>query len=491
MFALLVGAVGGGVDFSYANAVRVEMQAAADSAVLAASVPSLDDTKREAVAGTVFAAAMPPDHEFIEPPTVTVDLSEDGVVKIDASGRVATKFAKLIGFSSIDINASAVAAQSVRRPEIAFVLDVSGSMRAFMGVDRRINVLKQSTKTLIDTVNKNAVPSSPPAYAIVPFNMNVNVGAANTSFVTESTHALFAGTSWAGCVLERAGAGANSDAYNQFSSGADGKWHAYIWPPDPNSGGSCSNRSDGTNSGYLSVVTNPIGVYKAQTAGPNYNCVRHAITPLEEDPSAVKSAIDKLTAESNMGTIIAPGVAWGMRVLSESEPFTQGEPESKKVRKIIVVLTDGEQTTEAEYGTRPTCNAATNSVTPFEFDPQNFGLAGKKLTTYGARDEFSAYGFIRDSDPFGSNPASWSDVADDLYKVSMEACDNAKAYGTLGIEIFSIAVSADAGPGTKTYDLLKNCASDEAHFFYAADSKALETAFQKIADEIVSVHLTK
>ncbi|MEZ5893489.1 MAG: hypothetical protein R3C58_10175, partial [Parvularculaceae bacterium] len=193
----------------------------------------------------------------------------------------------------------------------------------------------------------------------------------------------------------------------------------------------------------------------------------------------------------NMGTIIAPGVAWGMRVLTPGAPFTEGEPESDKVRKIMVVLTDGEQTTEAEYGTRPSCDKATNSSTPYEFDPATFGLAGKKITTYGAKDEFSAYGYIRDSDPFGSNPASWSDVSDDLYDLSIDACSKAKNYGSKGIEIFAIAVSADAGPGTKTYKLLKNCASDDAHFFYAADSKALQTAFQRIADEIVNVHLTK
>ena len=157
----------------------------------------------------------------------------------------------------------------------------------------------------------------------------------------------------------------------------------------------------------------------------------------------------------------------------------------------MVVVTDGEQTTEAQYGTRSTCSNAQNSTTPYVFDPASFGLAGKKISTFGAMDEFSAYGYIRDSDPFNSNPTSWSDVADDLYDVSIDACKKAKDYGSRGIEIYSIAVSADAGPGTKTYDLLKNCASDDAHFFYAADAGSLETAFRKIADNIVNVHLSK
>ena len=490
VFALLIGAVGAGVDFSYSNVVRAEIQNAADAAVLAASSPSLDDSKRQAVAEKTFASLMP-ERNLDGPVEVIFDLSEAGTVNVMAKARVVNQFAQLVGFRYIDVSATSVAKQSVRKPEIAFVLDVSGSMNAWMGSGNRITVLKTAAKKLIDTIDKNAVPSAPPSYAIIPFNMNVNIGVANSAYVSDTSDPLFAGTAWAGCVLERKGKDANSDDFNEFSGGSNGKWHAYISPPEPNSGGACSNKSNGENLGYLSVATNPPGVFKAQTAGPNYNCVRHAITALNENPANVKSSIDKLTAEYNMGTIIAPGVAWGMRVLSSSAPFSEGSPEGAKIRKIMVVLTDGEQTTEAEYGTRPTCNAATNSVTPYEFDPAKFGLGGKKIKTYGATDEFSAYGYIRDSDPFGSNPSTWSDVSDDLYNVSIEACKNAKELGKNGIEIFSIAVSADAGPGTKTYDLLKNCATNDAHFFYASDSAALEFAFKKIADEIVNVHLTK
>ena len=40
------------------------------------------------------------------------------------------------------------------------------------------------------------------------------------------------------------------------------------------------------------------------------------------------------------------------------------------------------------------------------------------------------------------------------------------------VEVFSIAVSTAAGPGTRVYNLLRDCASKPDNFFYATDSAA-------------------
>lgn len=489
-FPMIIGAVGAGIDFYYAYNVKMELQNAADAAALAAARPSVPDSEREDLAARIFFAETGHYH-LIGKIELTVETAEDGSIIVGAKAAVKNRFAQLVGFRKIDLDICAIASQSFEKSEIAFVLDVSGSMRRWMDGEPRLNVLKRSAKNMIDILERHASASNRPAYAIVPFNMNVNIGTAMSAYVTQIKHPLFAGTQWAGCVLERAGDNANSDKYSAPATDGTGKWHAYIWPPEPNSTPWCTNESNGTMTGYKRVVNNPPGVYTAQTQGPNYNCVRHAITPLNENPFLARTAIDKLTAEYNMGTIIAPGVSWGMRVLSNAEPFTEGSADASKVHKIMVVLTDGEQTTEASSGSRYGCDWTRNTVSKYEFDPADFGLAGDPIVKYGPEDEFSPYGYIRDSDPFNSRPRSWRDVADDLYNVSIEACDYAKSAAGSGVEIFTIAVSNDAGPGTRTYDLLKNCASDEAHFFYAADSLALGAAFTKIADEVVNVHLTK
>lgn len=289
-------------------------------------------------------------------------------------------------------------------------------------------------------------------------------------------------------MLERRGNYRYLDTYRPGATDGSGKWMAYVSPPDPNLNSLCTNPSNGEDTGYARIDINSPGVFSVQTAGPNYNCVRHAITPLTDDPDDARNAIDDLSAQSNMGTIIAPGVSWGMRTLTKSAPFTEADNAGPNVRKIMVVITDGELTTEAEYNTRAACDTDTNSVTPYAFNPADFGLDGDPLATHGAKDEFSPYGYIFDSDPFGTNPATWADVGDDLIRISLEACDEAKKEK---IEVFTIAASSGAGPGTKVYDLLKTCASSEDKFFYASDEASLDAAFKAIADEVISVRLTK
>ena len=47
---------------------------------------------------------------------------------------------------------------------------------------------------------------------------------------------------------------------------------------------------------------------------------------------------------SGGGTNQAEGLAWGWRVLSPSPPFTEGAPYGPEVRKVIVLMSDGENT---------------------------------------------------------------------------------------------------------------------------------------------------
>ena len=493
LFALsltvIIALVGGAVDFSINAKVRAQLQNATDAAVLAAASPFIEDSERETVANRVLASELSR-HNFSYAYSPHLNITPDNTVTLRVDADVPTNFLKIIGMNTTTADSLSVASQSVSDIELALVLDVSGSMNAGFGVgETRMDVLQRAAKDLVDVLAANSLGGAP-KFSIVPFNMNVNVGTANSAFVKNTTDPLFAGASWAGCVLERAGMHANSDAYSAAAPGANGKWQAYIWPPEPDSG-TCINKSNGTNSGYLTVDPGVAGSYSVKTSGPNFNCVRHPIFALSDVTSDVRTKIDTLTAEFNQGTIIAPGVAWGMRTLTPGEPFTEGEPKTPSVRKIMVVLTDGQQTTEGEFGGQTGCDTDTNSTDPYTFDPASFGLDGDPISGTGPTDMFSAYGYIRDSDPFGSNPASWDDVADDLYDVSIDACDEAKKNANGKIEIYSIAVSTAAGPGTKTYDLLRNCASDPAHFYYAADASDLTAAFKRIAEEVLNVRLTK
>ena len=77
--------------------------------------------------------------------------------------------------------------------------------------------------------------------------------------------------------------------------------------------------------------------------------------------STVDTAIDALVAKGN--TVIPAGLLWGWRVLSSTEPFTEGAAYSdEKWVKAIVLLTDGENdVSQASNGyrqVRPTTRSA-------------------------------------------------------------------------------------------------------------------------------------
>lgn len=487
--ALLVAAVAGSaIDFGRRNTWISRIQTAADSAALAAASldGSVDERREQAL--SFFRSNFARDGSISEP-EVDVKITDQSV-SIAVEARLTTSFMGLAGISEIPVRAVSVASAGETSVEIALVLDVSGSMRhSLSSYKPRIDVLKDAARQLVNIVSQDGSRMAHVKVGIVPFNMNVNIGTSNAGYVQGTNNILFNGQSWAGCVTERASPATNSDEYIA-NDGAKGKWFAYAWPPEPNSSSkSCVNRSNGTNTGYA-AIDKQVG-YGVLTRGPNYNCVRHPIMPLSNSYDQVIREIDELTAEWNMGTIIAPGVAWGMRVLSPGEPFTEGGDYSRNVRKYMVVLTDGEQTTEAEYNVQGACYTSRNTSKAYQFSPSSEGLEGRSLSTYGPRDTFSAYGYIRDSDPFGTSPSNWSDVREDLYNVSLDACAAAKAAGgENGTQIFSIAVSDAAGEGTTVGKLLKACASTPDNFFLATNDQALVDAFGAIAAKISQVRLT-
>src|SRR5690606_26048363 len=64
--------------------------------------------------------------------------------------------------------------------------------------------------------------------------------------------------------------------------------------------------------------------------GPNLSCTTTPITPLADvtkssGAKTIKDAIDAMVA--NGGTNVTEGIAWGWRVVSGAEPFTEGRPD--------------------------------------------------------------------------------------------------------------------------------------------------------------------
>lgn len=477
------------LDYSRVHSLKISAQSAIDAAVLAASDALLTDDRRQ----EVFAAVLKQNFPEQDLTGLTAEFSytrADG-----GKGTLAFSFPTLLmrigGYDSLAVGVTSSARQDLFDIEVALVLDVSGSMRAWMGSTSRLDALKGAARKLIEALDDAKLPSQKISYAVVPFTMNVNIGTDNAALVDNTASPLFTGTKWAGCVLERPAPFHNQDSYSLGDARTGGRWQAYIWPPEPNSGSSCQNPSNGTNAGYRTVqAVGPNGKFDPWTKGPNFNCVRHPIKPLTEEASDVLAIIDGLESHSNMGTIIAPGVAWGHRLLSPEAPFDQGKDFSKSVRKIMIVITDGEQTTEGEYQPQ-SCAGETNTSSTYAFDPATLMLDGSALSTTGPTDMFSPYGYVLGSQPLGSS-GTWAEVRSRLEEVSLGACSEfkARAGSDASVALYTVAASTGAAPGTSVYNLLQNCATSGKHFFYAADNDKLDEAFLKIARDATELRLT-
>ncbi len=166
------------------------------------------------------------------------------------------------------------------------------------------------------------------------------------------------------------------------------------------------------------------------------------IQPLTTSRSTLVNKINNLMPMDN--TYIPEGVMWGMRMLTEAQPFSEGKPatgNARPLRKALVIMTDGK-----------------NTLSPIF----NKNAMSANKVVHNGNDEALAN------------------------RYTAEACTQAKAEG---LEVYTISFGNQV-PNT-IRDLLEACASKSQLYFHASNSAALNDAFNKIADELLSIRLTQ
>ena len=229
----------------------------------------------------------------------------------------------------------------------------------------------------------------------------------------------------------------------------------------------------------------PYGASSTQGSGPNYSCTTTPITPLtdvttEEGLAKVKGAIDAMAANGN--TNVPEGIAWGWRVVSSREPFTEGRAESEKGNdKVVIVLTDGENTySTAGY------DAAGNKSTYAAYGYAGVAYNGTDKTRLFMGTNVGAYNY------------STSNYTEALNQQMASACGNAKAGGVIVMTV-SLDLSTSDAAENKAIEALKACSSD-SRFRKGADGKpeklywnatggTLSEIFKKIADELSNLRI--
>ena len=297
----LMAAAGMAVDGLYAFSVRSQLASAVDAAALAAARSINDGPSTQA--NKFFKANFSPSVS-VDPLTVTADLNA-GSVSVTAIARPNTSIMKLFGKPTIPVRATSTAqTQGAGGMELSMVLDVTGSMKG-----SKLESLKRAGNNLLNALYKTNETVNKLSVAVVPFAGRVNIKP-NREWMT--TQPYLWQYWWAGCADERTGNAAwNDTPYSTTKF------------PEFSPGGSVLNASK--------------------------YCPPSPVMALTAEKSKVKAVIDGLQAEGNTRTDI--GMSWGWRTISpswrtkwNSSTTKPADYDDKSIRKVIVLMTDGENT---------------------------------------------------------------------------------------------------------------------------------------------------
>jgi Flp pilus assembly protein TadG len=281
------------VDYTRQSDAHLRLQNAVDSAVLAIAHEAKTNSNTddlEQFAAAHMASLLPSGYEF----EITSLTKNGSNLILEATGSVPAGITAVAGYDQFNQTAVSEAYWGTGKLEIALVLDNTGSMASY----NRMTEMKNAANALLD-----ALETSEPGLvktSIVPFDTNVRVP---TSYKSASWFTVnwLIGLFWQGCITDRDQSNDVSDAPVTSSSSTK-------YP-----GALCSSNS-------------------LQT-----------IQPLTDNFTTLRNKINAMNPAGN--TNITIGLAWGLALLSDQVPFTEGAAwGTKDLTKIMVLMTDGDNT---------------------------------------------------------------------------------------------------------------------------------------------------
>ncbi len=308
MFALalipMVGLAGAAIDYSRVNAARSAMYATLDATALMLSRDAVGLTPEQikTKATSYFTAQFnrPEVTNVVVDAVLTNPQAGSYTLHVTASGTVGTTFGRVLGTDTINFGGTADVQWGVKKLELALVLDNTGSMAS----NGKMAALKTAAHNLLTTLQTAAKQPGDVKVAIIPFDKIVNIGTsyAGSGWIDYSVHKIQQ-AQWQGCVQDR------DQPYDTQDTAPTSDFH---------------------------------------TKFPAVGC--SAITPIMTltdvlDTAGFTNLNSKIDAMNPAGnTNVTIGLVWGWHALTKSEPLTQGSDPTPEKDKVIVVLTDGDNT---------------------------------------------------------------------------------------------------------------------------------------------------
>jgi Flp pilus assembly protein TadG len=293
-------AIGLAIDGARAYNVSGRVSAALDAAALAAakmlddegySDSDIEERARRFFSAHVSGSLTP--SLSLPPPIVRINRSLNEVeVSVDVT--LATTFAQLAGVSTFRFPRSSKTTYDMKRIELAMVLDITGSMCSPCD---KIDGLKAAANDVVQAMLTTDTPYGYVRIGLVPYSASVNGGAYSAT--------VSGGASTDGCIVERTGAQAYTDA--------------------PATGLAQLGTSNGT-------------------ANERYSCPTAAIVPLTAEPNTLRDAINALSTSGWTAGHI--GLGWGWYVVSHNwsdiwPTASRPRTPAPTVIKSVLLMTDG------------------------------------------------------------------------------------------------------------------------------------------------------
>lgn len=413
--------------------------------------------------------------------------------------------------------------------EIALVLDNSGSMTRSAGGVSKMQALRTAATNFVNTMYAK---SNNVKVSIVPFAANVAVldptvtGNRNKSWIDKqgdnSQHWIaFGGKTaanaqgftsrfdifdklktmnsswdWGGC-LEEPKYPFNVTETTPNPSDAETLFVPYLAPDEPSgdeynnsylsnngqSGGACTDSASGDWNKLSRACKYKTPKTAGDGSGPNSRCPNHTtqtVLNLTPTKSTVTTKIGQLDEGGN--TNLHAGFMWGWRTLSPGLPLADGRSYSApKNRKIMVFMTDGYNNWGSQ---RPT-------VTGSNYEALGYytynGTKNARFPDGTAGDNVNYQDLLKVANDTWTS--YWGTSREMLDEMTKQACTNAKA---AGIEVFSIGFSTPDDPiDTQGLNVMKGCATNDDHYFAAANADQLNAAFSSIGVGLGKLRLSQ
>jgi Flp pilus assembly protein TadG len=459
-------AAGAAVDFQRVMTAKSEMTQAMETAAIYAATMSATTTDAQRLAAVqTYVNNNYGNSGNASLSNITVTNYSDHVA-VSATATINSAFMQVAGITNISVPVSVEVQKAGINLEVSLVLDNTGSMNTSDGStpNAPITDLKAAAANFVNTV----MPATQGAYytkiALVPYNNSVNLG--TSALATTARGSIQSGTSSSPGYSNYTFSTNYYDPYGHSCSSRDSNGYCKQTLPITN----CVTERTGSQA-YTdaSVSTYPVG---RAYLGSNNPCTVTTMVPLSTDASTLVSTINNMSAgNSTAGQV---GIAWGWYALSPNIGMWTGSSipagydklttsdNSQKVKKIMILMTDGEYNS-ANYNGVITGN-----------DPNN--------GSYGNPYYGSVPGSGGPLDHINQQPTNG-----DSYTQSTSMCNAIKASG---VEVYVISFQLNTSI-QKRVDLVNNCATDANHVLNASDQSQLNTVFANLANSITSLYVSK